>query len=201
MGYYNEDELYRYFDKAIRKASQKDLKKLQDEIDFIHQSALKRIKEEIRIRQSLETSRRLRELRVKYQEAINQIGIGYDAKLINERIEMSKAVFKAVADRIDLFAASEDYTGYLERRIGTLKGQYKEQDVTFRVKEGDTEAIRFLKTLPCGRCRIEETEDIRFGGFEMHIPALKQTVDMTLDAAFEEQKTWFYHNAKLFIRT
>ncbi|MCF7932730.1 MAG: hypothetical protein K9K93_06135 [Acholeplasmataceae bacterium] len=201
MGYYNEDELYRYFDKAIRKASEKQLKALQDEIDYIYQREIKRIKEDIQIKKQLETAKRMRELRIKYQEAINQIGVGYDAKLINERLEMSKAVFDAVSKKVLDFVASKQYTDYLEARIKTLKGLFKDEDVIFYVKEGDQVAKDFLTALPCGTCTIKETNTIHFGGFEMHVPARRRTVDLTLDAAFEDQKTWFYHHSKLFIRT
>lgn len=201
MGYYNEDELYRFFDKAIRKASEKQLKALQDEIDYIYQRELKRIKEELRIRQELDTAKKMRDLRFKYQEAINQIGVGYDAKLINERLEMSKAVFQAVTKKLEAYVQTPAYLETLKKRIDELKGLFKNEDVIFYVKEGDQTAIDFLKSLPCASCTIKTSYSIRYGGFEMHIPERKRTVDLTLDAALEDQKSWFYHNSKLFIRT
>lgn len=201
MGYYNEDELYRYFDKAIRKASEKQLLALQNEIDYIYQTELKRIKEEIQVRKQLELAKKMRELRIRYQEAINTIGVGYDAKLINERREMSKAVFTAVATQIGDFVASPAYLDYLKHQIIDLKGLFKNEDVVFFVKEGDDVAIRFLESLPCASCTVETRASIHFGGFEMHVPKRKRIVDLTLDTAFQNQQTWFYHNAKLFIRT
>ena len=135
MAYYNEEQLYRYFDKTIKREAEKRIKELNDEIEYLHAKEIKKITEDLEAKKDLELNKRLKELQLSYQDKINQIGIDYDAKLLKERTFMTNIVFNAVLDRIYQFITSPEYEDLMKNKlVFAPKSEKDNSNLSFRVR-------------------------------------------------------------------
>ena len=199
MAYYNEDELYRYFEKSIKEQANLRMSDLRREIDYAYAKAMKRLKEDLAMQQNLDYSRGLRELRVQYQNQINQIGVDYDEQLIKKRLEMSDHVFKGVIKKLEAFVKSKKYASYIEAKIIDTLKQVDKTDYVFKVSPNDKQIEKVIKELDKSY-KIEKDQEIIYGGFMLYLPKQRVEINETLDLKIDDQKDWFYKHSKLFIR-
>lgn len=199
MAYYNDDELYRYFEKSIKEQSELRLSDLRREIDYQYQRAMKRLKEDLSLQQTVDYNRGLREIRVGYQNQINQIGVNYDEELIKKRLEMSDHVFQGVISKIKAFIKTKAYETYIKEKIEDTLNNVQKTTYIFKIAPKDQVIKKIIQTLD-STYQIEEDESIIFGGFILYLPKQRVEINETLDQKIDEQKDWFYKHSKLFIR-
>jgi len=200
MAYYNEDQLYRYFDKAIKRESEKKIEELHKEIDYLYAKEMKKITEELSIKKELELNRAKKELQMDYQDKLNKISVGYDEKLIKERTFMTNIVFHAVLDQIYQFITSKDYEKLMEEKLVKINDLAKSKHVIFTISDRDTHLPSLIKDHVTSSYEIIKSLNLHLGGFEAMIEKEGIVIDETIDSKFAEQKEWFYKNSKLFIR-
>ncbi|MFA6801307.1 MAG: hypothetical protein WCR19_04300 [Acholeplasmataceae bacterium] len=199
MAYYNEDELYRYFEKSIKDQSTVRLNDLRREIDYAYAKAMKRLKEDLALQQNADYSRELKEIRVEYQNQINQIGVEYDEDLIKKRIAMSEHIFSGVKDKLKAFVKTKAYETYVEFKISNVLDNIDKTDFIFKIAPTDLLIRKMIKKLDVS-FKIEEDPTIEYGGFILYLPKKHIEINETLDLKLEEQRDWFYRHSKLFIR-
>ena len=200
MAYYNEEQLYRYFDKTIKREAEKRIKELNDEIEYLHAKEMKKVTEDLEAKRDLELNKRMKELQLSYQDKINQIGIDYDAKLLKERTFMTNIVFNAVLDRIYQFITSPEYEDLMKNKLGTLLKKYPDAKSIITISDRDTHLPKIIKEVMKSQAKIVKSPEIHLGGFEFLLEAEGLEVDETIDTKLIAQKEWFYKNSKLFIR-
>lgn len=201
MAYYNEDQIYRYFDKAILNESRKRILELEKEIADIYNKEMKRTKEALIIKKELRSNSILRELRVEYQDQINKIGIGYDAKLIKERQTMTTSVFDSVMKKIDGFVKSLEYKKLMKEKLRKLCQYLDGEKVIIRIALHDKMLAAVIKESVTSPYVIEKTNEIKLGGFGAIIKGNNTEIDETIDSKISERKKWFLKNSKLFIKS
>lgn len=197
MAYYNEDQLKRYLEKAIKAESESRIEKLKKEIDYLYSTEMSKVNTDIELKKKLEMNKALRELQIEYQDKINQIGIGYDEQLIKERAVMISNVFEAVYKKLYDFRNTIDYkNNMIEKYEAALK--YAEQtSVMIEIGKDDAVLNTYFKTM---NQPYTTSSDIHFGGFKAMITDKNICIDETIDTKLEIQKKWFYEQAKLFIK-
>jgi len=201
MAYYNEDQLRRYFEKAIKRESEEQIRKLQKEVDYLYNREIKKIMEDIEIKRQVQMAKELKEVQINYQEELNQIGSGYDEKLIMKRHEMTALVFKEIETKLIAFAKTSGYKDWLNKRLENYTSKINGYHVIIHVSDQDQIAEKMINDMYKSLSfEIEKDKKIRFGGFILTIADKKIEVDETLDARLEEQKEWFLNHSKLFIR-
>lgn len=200
MAFYNEDQLYRYFDKAIKRESEKRIEELHKEIDYLYAKEMKKITEDLSIKKEDELNKALKELQMDYQDKLNKISVGYDEKLIKERTFMTNIVFHSVLDRIYQFITSKDYEKSMKEKIENILEFSKTKRVIFTISDHDTHLPKLIEDLVSSPHEIVKSPNIHLGGFEATIEKDGIVIDQTIDSRLAEQKEWFYKNSKLFIR-
>lgn len=201
MAYYNEDQLHRYFEKAIKRESESQIHKLQKEIDYIYSREIKKIMEQIDIKRQVQLAKELKEVQINYQEELNQIGTGYDEKLILKRSEMTSSVFQAVEEKIITFVQSDAYDVWFKKRLENYEKKVNGYHVILHISIHDIVAEKLIKTIYKDiSYEIEHDKGIQLGGFILTISNMNIEIDETLDARLREQKEWFLNHSKLFIR-
>lgn len=201
MAYYNEDQLHRYFEKAIKRESESKIHKLQKEIDYIYSREIKKIMEQIDIKRQVQLAKELKEVQINYQEEHNQIGTGYDEKLILKRSEMTSSVFQAVEEKIITFVQSDAYDVWFKKRLENYEKKVNGYHVILHISIHDIVAEKLIKTIYKDiSYEIEHDKGIQLGGFILTISNMNIEIDETLDARLREQKEWFLNHSKLFIR-
>ncbi|PKK96484.1 MAG: hypothetical protein CVV58_06110 [Tenericutes bacterium HGW-Tenericutes-3] len=200
MAYYNEDQLYRYFDKAIQRESKQKIEALQKEFDYLYAKEMKKITEDLTMKKNLELNKALKELQLEYQDKINKIGVGYDEKLIKERTFMTNIVFHSVLDKIYQFITSKKYEDLMKEKLEKVNQIAKEKHIQFTISDRDTHLPGLIKEVIKGKSDIILSPNLHLGGFEATIEKDGIVIDETIDSKLAEQKEWFYKNSKLFIR-
>lgn len=200
LAYYNEDQLYRYFDKAIKKEAGKRIDQLRKEIDYLYAKEMKKIKEDLQLKKTLELNKALRELQVEYQDQINQIGVGFDEKLIKERTFMVNFIYQSVLIKLGDFIQTKEYDQLMTEKIKKLNDFVKNKKVVFNISENDERISKVIEKVMTSTFEIKVSHHIHLGGFLAEVPSDKIEIDETLDTRFNERKAWFYKNSKLFIR-
>ncbi|HKL60891.1 MAG TPA: hypothetical protein VJY66_00765, partial [Acholeplasma sp.] len=66
MGYFNEDQLQKYFQKAIDAKANEKIAQLRAEIDKLYDRGIKKVKEDVQIKKQLEVSKALKDVQVEY---------------------------------------------------------------------------------------------------------------------------------------
>lgn len=201
MAYYNEDQLYRYFEKAINKEADVKLGALRKEIDYLYAKEMKKIKDNLMVKKNLQLNKDLRELQIEYQDQINKIGVGFDGKLIKERSFMINMVFQSVLLELGDFIQTKDYDDLMKKKIKEINDYVKNKKVVFSIAEIDQRMTDVIKKTMTSSYEIKASPDIRIGGFIVEIPSDKVEIDETIDTKLKERKEWFFKNSKLFIRT
>ncbi len=201
MAYYNEDQLYRYFDKAIKQQAGKKIEQLRKEIDYLYAREMKKVKEDLEMKKDLQLSKDLRELQIEFQDQINQIGVGFDEKLIKERTFMVNIIFQSVLLKLGDFIQTEAYDQLLLEKLEKINQFVKNKKVVFNISENDERITPMIKKVMTSAYDIQVSREIHLGGFLAEIPADKIEIDETIDSKLKERKAWFFKNSKLFIRT
>lgn len=201
MAYYNEDQLYRYFDKAIKQEAGKKIDQLRKEIDYIYAKEMKKVKEDLELKKNLQLNKDLRELQIEYQDQINQIGVGFDEKLINERTFMVNIIFQGVLVKLGDFIQTKDYDKLLKEKLEKINQFVKNKKVIFNISENDERITDVIKSVMTSSYEIKVSYEIHLGGFLAEIPSDKIEIDETIDTKLKERKAWFYKNSKLFIKS
>ena len=201
MAYYNEDQLYRYFDRSIHQESIKKIDALRKEIDYLYAKEMKKIRDDLLIKKKLQLNKGLRELQIDYQDRINQIGVGYDEKLIKARTKMANTVFNHVFERLVDFIETKDYETYITEKVRALDQYVGDKKTVIKISPYDHKIEAIIKKALKQDVKIEIDPAIKIGGFIVVIPSHHIELDVTIDTKLDEQKEWFYKHSKLFIRT
>lgn len=200
MAYYNEDQLYRYFDRSIHHESNKKVEALRKEIDYLYAKEMKKIRDDLLLKKKLKLNKGLRELQIDYQDRINQIGVGYDEKLIKARSKMANTVFNRVFEKLVDFVASDAYQTYINDKLKSLASYTKDKNIVFKISPFDHKIEQILKQSLGDQTQFNIDPAIKLGGFVLVVTKQQVELDLTIDTKLEEQKEWFYRHSKLFIR-
>jgi len=200
LAIYNEDQLYRYFDKAIQRESKKRMEELSKEIDYLYAKEMKKISEDLTMKKDLQLNKALKELQLDYQDKITKIGIGYDAKLIKERTFMTNIVFHSVLDKIYKFITSKNYEILMKEKLEKLNDTLKSKKVIITISDRDSHLPTLIQETITGPYELVKSQELHLGGFEALIDIDGIIIDETIDTKLADQKEWFYNNSKLFIR-
>ncbi|MBN2268049.1 MAG: V-type ATP synthase subunit E family protein [Acholeplasmataceae bacterium] len=201
MAYYNEDQLRRYFDKAISRESEEQIHKLQKEIEYLYNREVKKITEEIDVKRQFQMAKELKEVQIHYQEELNLIGSGYDEKLIVKRQDMVKVIFESIKDKLKSYAKTADYETWFMNHLNQYDKYLKNEKFQLIISSDDTFAEKQInQVLKSYKFELIKQKSIQFGGFILVLPDKNIEIDETLDARLNEQKEWFLNHSKLFIR-
>ena len=201
MTYYNEDQLYRYFEKAIQAQADKKIDQLRKEIDYVYAKEMKKIKDDLVMKKELELNKELRDLRITYQDQINKIGVGFDEKLIKERTFMINIIFQSVLLELGDFIQTKAYDEMMAKRLSEINKYVSNKKVIYQNSKNDNRISDIIEKTVTSAYEIKTSHEIKIGGFIAEITADKVEIDETLDKRLKERKAWFFKNSKLFIRT
>jgi len=200
LAYYNEDQLKKFFEDAIQKDANKKIGQLTKEINRLYQREMKKIKDDLEMKADLQLQKDMRDVRIEYQDQINQIGAGFDEKLIKERTFIVDIIFHNVLVRLGDYIQTEAYDQAMTERLQALQAFVKDKRVVFHVATVDERIADVIEKTMTTAYEIVYSQDIHLGGFLARIPSDSVEVDETLDEKLRERKAWFYQNSQLFTR-
>lgn len=198
---------------AEDKKLQKKLAKFAEEIMNIARSECSTIEQETQ--SDLETQRASLKAAAdaeaaKYFEAeLREIDGQFRAAAFNEKDRLRKElfsirekymsnVFTQAADRLREFTAGENYAAFLNAKAAEAAARGDFAGGTLCLRQEDLSYAEALaKVLP--GCTAAASDAIRLGGLIAVSADGRTRLDLSLDAALEEQKQWFFSNSRLDI--
>ena len=198
MSYYNEDQLKRYFEKAIQRESELRIEKLKKEIEYLYQKEMSKVTTDLDMKKKLELGKSLREVHAEYQDRLNQIGAGYDEMLIKERAIMINHIFDKVYKKLHDYVASEAYVEHMTKQLHEVISFIKQPKIDVVISNHDKHLQQAFKDIK--GIHLILSAEIEIGGFKGISINQNICIDETLDAKLHNQRNWFYENAKLFIK-
>ena len=198
---------------AEDKKLQKKLAKFTEEIMSIARTECSTIEQETQ--SDLETQRASLKAAAdaeaaKYFEAeLREIDGQFRAAAFNEKDRLRKElfsirekymsnVFTQAADRLKEFTASADYAAFLNARAAEAAAQGDFAGGTLYLRQEDLSYADALAAVLPG-CTAAVSAEIRLGGLIVVSADGRTRLDLSLDAALEEQKQWFFSNSRLDI--
>lgn len=200
MGYFNEDQLQKYFQKAIDAKANEKIAQLRAEIDKLYDRGIKKVKEDVQIKKQLEVSKALKDVQVEYQDKINSIGFRYDESLISERKKMTDYIFDEVTKELNDFIKTKKYEDLMSKKIQKIVDKHEKDPIKFLIKTNDNVLADFLVKKYKNVYPFDYSNKIKLGGFVATISTQKIEYDETIDSKLEDRRIWFYQNSNLFIR-
>lgn len=200
MAYYNEDQLLKYFELAMKDVSNKEKKALEDDIKRVYSLEMSKVMDVLTVKHNLEQSRALREVQVFYQEKINLIGQSYDKQLMDARQSLMSTIFDEVTSKLKHYMMTQDYAVTMFKKIQSLKKEHASK-VTIYVNTHDQILFNYLNEHLDSHDSVLAHPDFTLGGFIALFKDKRFEYDHTFDTLLNEQKRWFTHEAKLFIRS
>lgn len=198
MSYYNEDQLRKYFEKAIQRESAKRIETLKKEIDYAYQKEMSKVVSDLDMKKKLELNKLMRDVHADYQDRLNQIGAGYDEMLIKERSVMINQVFDKVYKKIHKYVSTEAYIEQMSKQLEQVKSFMNMPSIDVVISTKDIALQQAFA--PVQGIHILKSDEVQIGGFKAISIEKNIVVDETLDSKLTNQRDWFYQNAKLFIK-
>lgn len=199
MAYYNEDQLKRYFEKAIERVAKDKMTALQQDIDRLFYKELSKVKDELQVKHELERQNKIRDLQVAHQEKLNLIGVEYDQKLISARQEMVQDIFSDVKKQLKAFIQTSDYETLMKQSVSRYTKEHPHEALFFTIAPFDQVLKSYLKT-HYPKATIN-TSSIELGGTILSIPSQNIEYDLTIDQKLQLAYQHFLETSKLFIRS
>ena len=119
-------------------------------------------------------------------------------ELFSIREKYMSNVFAQAAERLSEFTASSDYAAFLNAKAAEAAAQGDFAGGTLYLRQEDLSyADALTKVLP--GCTAAASPEIHLGGLIAVSADGRTRLDLSLDAALEGQKQWFFSNSKLDI--
>jgi hypothetical protein len=200
MNYYNEDQLFKYFEKSIKKECVFDIESLKKQINKIKDTQMKQIRSELNLKKNVETSKAINDLYSFYEEQINSIGIGYDEVLINLRNTKIEDMFLEIKKDLSSFVESPLYQEYIVKKLNYIKDNYKEIKGKVKVEVSLKDNINDSILSVFKDAKIEKNNNIQYGGFILSSPNISFEFDETFDTKLESEVNKFIEESRIFIK-
>ena len=186
------------FSEEIMDIARNECESIQTEVEKDREQELAQYRE-----QALSDSRKYLESECKEIDASVKTAV-YEEKdrlrkeLFALRETYKNNVFAQAAERIRDFAAGAEYPTFLQKAAGKLAEDASLAGATLLLRSEDMPHADAVKSV-FGNCTIQADSGIVLGGIVAVSADGRKRVDLSLDSALEDQKTWFYRNSKLDI--
>lgn len=200
MDYYNNEQLYHYFENEIKKSAAEQTEQLKKEIADQRDKELSKIQKELK--ESIDSAAELeiKELQVDHSYEINRIISENSRSLIKRRQELLENVFAEAKIKLAKFVFSKDYGKLIESKLQNIVDKFSDYSVIFRIKPDDQILLGILQSTYKHPFTVQSDSEISIGGFSVICEQLGIEMNETLDQRFNEQKEWFYANSNLYVK-
>jgi V/A-type H+-transporting ATPase subunit E len=118
------------------------------------------------------------------------------SELFTERERIRTQVFDRAAEKLNAFAASDEYHTFLLHSAESVAALLDGEGCIVYIREKDLPyAEDFKKAIP--NAQVQADNRIVIGGLRVFCPSKHIGIDDTLDAKLEEQKRWFAEHSGL----
>lgn len=194
---HNMNELEQYFLQDIKRQSDVEVERLNQEQKAVHDKAISEIQSETQKEAKTVLDQQLNELTLEYTVKNSKITEEQNRKLMLKREALTAKLFQEVEHKLRVFVASEEYVSYLQEEVQALA--LDDEAIVFYIRKEDEKYRKDIFQLH-ENVQVKIDPNIKVGGFRMENEQAGIVVDETFDSRLEDEKKWFYANSSLSIR-
>ena len=120
-------------------------------------------------------------------------------RLFKERADYAEATFQKAYAKLTFFAASNDYTNFLQNLALSIAAKHNLKNAVFNLRPEDMIYQSQLAALIDTSCQIEASLEIKLGGLLVWLPQQKIIIDERLETRLEQERAWFYEHSGLSV--
>lgn len=182
----NMKNIEEYIINEINEISDNETNAIEDEYKNLKQDALNRVIKELEYSCEQEANNRIKEQDKNYSKEKAEYSAFVYKQLFDKRNEYVDMIFNKVKEEL---LNDINYKESLADKIVLELSKYQLDEPIVYVKEEDLQYIKNVKM------KVHARKNIQLGGFVIESNNGK-IIDKTLDTILEEQRQWFYENAK-----
>jgi V/A-type H+-transporting ATPase subunit E len=125
--------------------------------------------------------------------------------LLARRTAIENSVFEKAAEKLEEFTKTDAYKTYLRKAAAEARkafakcGEDSLASTIIYIRNRDKKCSPLIKTAFGSECTVKVDQNIVLGGLRAENAEIGRVVNVTLDAALEEQHEWFAENSGLTI--
>lgn len=200
MEYQSNDQLFQYFQKEIKEASEKRMEELKEEIESIKTVELKKIDDELKDSFNHDLELQVKELKTDHSYEMNKLMSENAKELMNKRQELFVSIFEEVKSKLLKYIKTKDYLAAMTKKVDEINKLFVKDGIVFTVMKNDEVVKDAIARSFKGKYKIETSDQIQIGGFLAACLAKGIELDQTLDTLLEAKKQWFYEKSNLYIK-
>lgn len=169
---------------------------IESEVNEYVNAQLAAAEEEARLQAEEVIGEQRNKLRVEANRKYAAVHNQAKAALSHRRIEMKENVFAQAREKLAAFAASAEYTAFLQKSVAAMADAITGEAVIL-VREQDIPLAEQLKSAFGRACTVEADRSIKIGGCKVKDLTNGLIADDTLEVRLDAQEDWFLANARL----
>ena len=126
-------------------------------------------------------------------------------KLLGRRTAIENDVFEKAAAKLNEFTKTDAYKTYLRKAAVQVRKTFEKcgkdnlASTVIYIRNRDKKCSPLIKTAFGSECTVKVDPDIAIGGLRAENTEIGRVINVTLDAALEQQREWFSENSGLTI--
>ncbi len=199
MPYY-EDEVYLYFKSEIENSANAKMKALKDEIDSIKEKQLGIIDEEIHDSIFVAMEIELNEMNLDFAAQTNRTKLSAHKEVIKRKRNLLDSVLLEVENRCIKFVSTKKYYERMVLLVKKINTDFCGESILFKIKINDAVMKEIITNNFTNKFEIQETEDIKLGGFKAVCLEKGILTDQTVDYKLAQKGKLFNQDMKFAIK-
>lgn len=190
MNIQNKEQMVVYMQEEIEQLARKEEKQWLQKTNALEQEVCQKIQAEVEKEMAEEITKELANMNVEYHRQAATYNKQRKEQLMLTRQTYVDTIFTEAKAALLAFTKTKDYQMYIKNKIQHVQEQYSLQNCTLYRKAGDTTCESVIQALSLDSVTIIISADITIGGCIIENNTTR--IDLSLDAALEQQKEWFY---------
>lgn len=178
------EEQRKQIEQEIKEYKQKELEEAEMQVLTECYQMIQKELAQMRVRISLENSRREMDAR---------------RRLLERRTAIMNAVFENAAEKLKAFTTQDGYLAFLQKTAKSFSETFHRSSVVIRLREADRKYEAEIRAALDGDCELQADDSIQIGGLKASNQEMGILADNTLDSLLADQRSWFEMNSGMAV--
>lgn len=198
MQYNTIEELEEYFLSEIGKVSQREIKKIRNEIQNIETRNIKELETTARNNAEIIIQQEVSSMDSEHAISLSKMADDNQRKLMKKRQDLINNLFLEITEKLIEFTKTDEYKEKMKEKIRLLSTQYHSEGI-LKLAVNDMNLAEELSASFSGQIEAKSDESIKIGGFILEYHQDRIIINETYDARLKEERERFYANSELII--
>lgn len=175
--------------KEIERCSESEAAEIVENAQKAAEEALAAAEKKIRSQQKGNTRQTVENFRAEQRRKVSEVRFSEGRRVLAYRGKLTEEFFARVEAEIKAETQKPEYRDYLSRSIAEAEGKFSLEGAEVYCREADLSAVAELLSGKGAQAKISDS--IALGGIIVKIPEKGIIIDLSLDAALDEERESF----------